>query len=90
MPARLRREGALFTASRGLARRLRGLSAALFPDHIPLGILIRLFLFALKPLILVFGAVKLFELFQQNRGENWSASEEREPLLDSPSGPPVE
>ena len=61
-----------------------------FPITFFLGILIRLFLFALKPLILVFGAVKLFELIQQNRGENWSASEEREPLLDSPSGPPVE
>jgi hypothetical protein len=61
-----------------------------FPITFFLGILIRLFLFALKPLILVFGAIKLFELIRQNRGENWSASEEREPLLDSPSGPPVE
>ena len=61
-----------------------------FPITFMLGVLIKLFLFALKPLILVFGAVKLFELIRQNRGDNWPASEEREPLLDSPSGPPVE
>jgi hypothetical protein len=61
-----------------------------FPITFFLGVLIRLFLFALKPLILVFGAVKLFELIRQNRGENWPAGEEREPLLDSPSGPPVD
>jgi hypothetical protein len=61
-----------------------------FPITFFLGVLIRLFLFALKPLILVFGAIKLFELIRQNRGENWPASEEREPLLDSPSGPPVD
>ena len=61
-----------------------------FPITFILGILVRLFLFALKPLVLIFGAVKLFELIRQNRGENWPSSEEREPLLDSPSGPPVE
>ena len=61
-----------------------------FPITFILGVLVRLFLFALKPLVLIFGAVKLFELIRQNRGENWPSSEEREPLLDSPSGPPVE
>ena len=61
-----------------------------FPITFILSALIRLFLFALKPLILVFGAVKLFELIRQNRGNKWSASEEREALLDSPSGPPVD
>ena len=61
-----------------------------FPITFFLGSLIWLLLFALKPLILVFGAVKPVELSQQNRGENWSASEERETLLDSPSGPPVD
>ena len=61
-----------------------------FPITFILSVLIRLFLFALKPLILVFGAVKLFELIRQNRGNKWLASEEREALLDSPSGPPVD
>jgi hypothetical protein len=62
-----------------------------FPLTFILGILLRLLLFSLKPLILIFGAVKLFELVRQNRGEGWTPSEERErePLLDSPSGPPA-
>lgn len=60
-----------------------------FPLTFILSILVRLILFSLKPLILIFGAVKLFELVRQNRGESWPSSEEREPLLDSPSGPPV-
>jgi hypothetical protein len=63
-----------------------------FPLTFILGILVRLFLFALKPLILVFGAVKLIELIRQSCGNNWPASDsdrDREPLLDSPSGPPA-
>jgi hypothetical protein len=60
-----------------------------FPLGFILGILVRLFLFSLKPLILIFGAVKLFELVKQKRGDAWPTSEEREPLLDSPSGPPA-
>jgi hypothetical protein len=60
-----------------------------FPVTFILTILIRLFLFSLKPLILIFGAVKLFELVRENQGEGSSSSEEREPLLDSPSGPPA-
>jgi hypothetical protein len=60
-----------------------------FPLTFVLGLLVRLFLFSLKPLILIFGALKVFELIRQNRGENWPANEEREPLLDSPSGPPT-
>ncbi len=58
-----------------------------FPITFILTILVRLFLFSLKPLILIFGAVKLFELIRENRGEGSPSSEEREPLLDSPSGP---
>lgn len=60
-----------------------------FPLGFILGILVRLLLFSLKPLILIFGAVKLFELVKQNRGDSWPTSEDREPLLDSPSGPPA-
>jgi hypothetical protein len=58
-----------------------------FPVTFIVSILVRLFLFSLKPLILIFGAVKLFELVRENRGEYSPSSEEREPLLDSPSGP---
>lgn len=60
-----------------------------FPVGFFLNLLVRLLLFSIKPLILIFGAVKLYELVTQNRGEGWPSSDEREPLLDSPSGPPA-
>jgi hypothetical protein len=40
---------------------------------------------------LIFGAVKLYEFIQKQSGEIRSSAEterDREPLLDSPSGPP--
>ena len=61
-----------------------------FPIALIIGILIRLFFFSLKPLILIFGALKLYEFVQKQGGEVRSSREverEREPLLDSPSGP---
>ena len=63
-----------------------------FPLTFILGIVLRLFLFSLKPLILLFGAMKLFELVRKSCGEDWPAPDrdrDREPLLDSPSGPPA-
>jgi hypothetical protein len=60
-----------------------------FPVTFFVTILVRLLLFSLKPLILIFGAVKLYELVRENCGDMSPATEEREPLLDSPSGPPV-
>jgi len=63
-----------------------------FPLTFIVGILVRLFLFALKPLILLFGAVKLFDLIRQKRGDSLPTGDgdrDREPLLDSPSGPPA-
>ena len=62
-----------------------------FPITLILGIIAKLFFFALKPLILIFGAVKLYEFIQKQSGEIRSSAEterDREPLLDSPSGPP--
>ncbi len=62
-----------------------------FPIALILGIVVKLFFFALKPLILLFGALKLFEFIQKQSGEVRSTGEaerDREPLLDSPSGPP--
>lgn len=62
-----------------------------FPLTFILGIVLRLFLFSLKPLILLFGAMKLFELVRKS-GEDRAGSDrdrDREPLLDSPSGPPA-
>jgi hypothetical protein len=58
-----------------------------FPVTFSVTILVRLLLFSLKPVILIFGAVKLYELVRG--GDMSSVTEEREPLLDSPSGPPV-
>ena len=62
-----------------------------FPIALIIGIVVRLFFFSLKPLILIFGALKLYEFVQKQGGEVRSSREverEREPLLDSPSGPP--
>jgi hypothetical protein len=62
-----------------------------FPITLILGVVVRLLLFSLKPLIILFGAVKLYEFIRKQSGEIQStgdAEREREPLLDSPTGPP--
>ena len=62
-----------------------------FPIFLILSVIVKLFLLFLKPLILLFGAVKLYEFIQKQTGEIRSSGEaekDREPLLDSPSGPP--
>jgi hypothetical protein len=44
---------------------------------------VRLLLFSIKPLILILGAAKLYELIQQKRGNSWPSGEsdrDREPL----------
>jgi hypothetical protein len=63
---------------------------------LPIGPLIRLILklvlFSIKPLIVAFGAVKLYEFIRKQTSENRSygyGEKDREPLLDSPSGPPA-
>lgn len=61
-----------------------------FPIALILRFVIRLLLFSIKPLIVVFGAMKLYEFIRKQTGELQSTADaEREPLLDSPSGPPV-
>jgi hypothetical protein len=71
-------------------------AAAGYLLHIlPIGPILRLvfklFLFAVKPFIVIFGAVKLYEFIRKQVEETKSygnAERDREPLLDSPSGPP--
>jgi hypothetical protein len=61
-----------------------------FPIALIFGIVTKLFFLSLKPLILIFGALKLYEFIQKQGGEIRSSRElerDREPLLDSPSGP---
>jgi hypothetical protein len=61
-----------------------------FPIALIIGIVTKLFFLSLKPLILIFGALKLYEFIQKQGGEIRSSREierDREPLLDSPSGP---
>jgi hypothetical protein len=56
-----------------------------------LRLLFKLILFSLKPLLVVFGAVKLYEFIKKQTEEARSsdyAERDREALLDSPSGPP--
>jgi hypothetical protein len=63
----------------------------LFPIGLILAVLVRLFLFALKPVIIVFGAIKLYDFIREQSSESRSTGygeKEREPLLDSPAGPP--
>ena len=62
-----------------------------FPIIWILSVVARLFLLALKPLIVLFGAIKLYEFIRNQSCEirsSGDAEREREPLLDSPSGPP--
>ena len=62
-----------------------------FPIALIIGIVTKLFFFSLKPLILIFGALKLYEFIQKQGGDMRSSREmerDRGPLLDSPSGPP--
>ncbi|HEY5741184.1 MAG TPA: hypothetical protein VIS99_01480 [Terrimicrobiaceae bacterium] len=73
-----------------------GVSVGYLMRFFPLGffvaVIMRILLFSIKPLILIFGAYKLYEIVRENYGDNWPTSEsdrEREPLLDSPSGPPA-
>jgi hypothetical protein len=63
-----------------------------FPIFWILGIVIRLFLLCLKPLIILFGAAKLYEFIRNQSAETRVSADEREreALLDSPSGPPPE
>ena len=48
------------------------LAGYLFPITLILGFVARLLLFSIKPLLLIFGAAKLYELIQQKRGNSWS------------------
>ena len=62
-----------------------------FPIFWILSVVTRLLLLSLKPLIVLFGAVKLYEFIQKQSSEvrsSGDAERDREPLLDSPSGPP--
>jgi hypothetical protein len=59
------------------------LAGYLFPITLILGFVARLLLFSIKPLLLIFGAAKLYELIQQKRGNSWPSGEsdrDREPL----------
>ena len=70
---------------------LGGYLLRFFPVGLILGVLVRLFLFALKPLIIVFGAIKLYGFIREQSSEMRStgySEKDREPLLDSPAGPP--
>jgi hypothetical protein len=61
-----------------------------FPIALIIGIVTKLFFLSLKPLILIFGALKLYEFVQKQGREIRPSGEierDREPLLDSPSGP---
>ena len=53
------------------------LAGYLFPITLILGFVARLFLFSIKPLLLIFGAAKLYELIQKKRGNSWSPEFER-------------
>ena len=61
-----------------------------FPIFLILRLITKLLFFLIKPAIVVLGAVKLYEFVQEQgdeiRGSGY-AEKEREPLLDSPSGP---
>jgi hypothetical protein len=62
-----------------------------FPIAGILSVVVKLFLFAIKPLIVLFGAIKLYEFIRTQSGDirsSGDAERDREPLLDSPSGPP--
>jgi hypothetical protein len=62
-----------------------------FPIGLILAVLVRLCLFAIKPLIIFFGAVKLYDFIREQSSEARSSGygeKDREPLLDSPAGPP--
>ena len=48
------------------------LAGYLFPITLIFGFVARLLLFSIKPLLLIFGAAKLYELIQQKRGNSWS------------------
>jgi Protein of unknown function (DUF2934) len=48
------------------------LAGYLFPITLILGFVARLLLFSIKPLLLIFGAAKLYELIQQKRSNSWS------------------
>ena len=55
-----------------------------------LKLLIKLFWFSLKPLIVLFAGVKLYDYIQKQSWDIRSSGDverDREPLLDSPSGP---
>jgi hypothetical protein len=57
-----------------------------------LRLIVKLVLFSVKPLIVVFGAVKLYEFIRKQTDETRTygvGEKDREPLLDSPSGPPA-
>jgi Protein of unknown function (DUF2934) len=57
------------------------LAGYLFPITLILGFVARLLLFSIKPLLLIFGAAKLYELIQQKRGNSWSPGD----LSDRPA-----
>jgi hypothetical protein len=48
------------------------LAGYLFPITLILGFVARLLLFSIKPVLLIFGAAKLYELIQQKRSNSWS------------------
>jgi hypothetical protein len=57
-----------------------------------LRLIFKLVLFSIKPLLVIFGAVKLYEFIKKKTEETRPygyAERDREPLLDSPSGPPA-
>jgi hypothetical protein len=62
-----------------------------FPIFLILRLLMKLLFFLIKPAIVVLGAVKLYEFVRKQsdeiRGTGY-AERDREPLQDSPSGPP--
>jgi hypothetical protein len=63
-----------------------------FPIFWILSVVTRLLLLSLKPLIVIFGAVKLYEFIRKQTDETRTygvGEKDREPLLDSPSGPPA-
>ena len=71
-----------------------------FPITLIIGIVTKLFFLSLKPLILIFGALKLYEFIQKQGGENRSSRETRgigspfwtlprvRPKLETRSAPP--
>ena len=64
-----------------------GYVLSVLPLFALVGGLLRLALFLAKPALLIFGAMQLVEAFKDKSDQGGFSEGEREPLVDSPSGP---